>query len=140
MSDWGVVALEAVALGLVVNPYSAAAGAAAAAVVWTRMRSTRGAAFGVLALAIAWAAGEGPLRVSLAVSASSGGAIDPATRVAFWAAAAVSILVGYALPAWVGSFVGRRVTWGTGWLSAGVVALSAAGAVYAIGSSIAVRI
>jgi hypothetical protein len=47
-----------------------------------------------------------------------------------------SILFGYAVPVWAGVFVGRRVTWGTGWLSAAAVAAMLSRAVFAFGAAL----
>lgn len=129
--------VESVVLGLVVNPYSAAVGAAIAAVIWTRAKSGRGIFWGWVVLAAAWLLGEGVFRLEYAREFADAGAT------ALWPGlaieAAVSMLVGYALPAWAGAFVGRRVTWGTGWLAAAFVALTAAGAAYALGAAMASR-
>jgi hypothetical protein len=71
-------------------------------------------------LVAAWAIGDGIRIAGSAVSDPRYGSAYVA--VALWAV--VSFAVGYALPALAGMFVGRRVTHGTGWLSAGTVALT----------------
>lgn len=43
------------------------------------------------------------------------------TALGLWAVG--GLVVGYVLPAWAGGFAGRRVTMGTGWLSAGAVSV-----------------
>jgi hypothetical protein len=45
-------------------------------------------------------------------------------------------LLGYALPVWAGAFVGRRVTHGTGWMAAGMVAAVAAGGLAALSGAV----
>ncbi|MDH4140711.1 MAG: hypothetical protein OEV43_09100 [Coriobacteriia bacterium] len=49
------------------------------------------------------------------------------TAIAAWALGALAL--GYALPAWAGAFVGRRVTRGTGWMAAIAVCMTASAAV-----------
>lgn len=128
---------EVLALGLVVNPYSAAIGAMLAAVVWTRSRSARGIFWGLVVLLATWILGEAALRLQFADEVARAGENGWLT---FALASALNVGLGYVAPGWAGAFVGRRVTWGTGWLAAGTVALTAAGAAFAIGSSIAGRL
>lgn len=45
-------------------------------------------------------------------------------------------LLGYALPVWAGVFVGRRVTHGTGWMAAGMIAAVAAGGLAALSGAV----
>ena len=62
--------------------------------------------------------------------AATTGAIYPIA----WGATA--LLVGYALPAWAGAQVGRRVVHGTGWIAAGAVALMLTPAVSVVADSL----
>jgi hypothetical protein len=121
----GVLALG-VALGLQYNPLAGTVGAVVAAVLYgypSAPESRRPIAVAVLALA--WLAGDG-VRIGAALT------VAPPKAGPDWAALAahvlVSAIVGYAVPAAAGVIVGRRVTRGTGWLSAGAVALTVAGA------------
>lgn len=130
--------LEAIALGLVVAPYSSLLGSIVAAVLITRAKSAIGYAVGGLVLVAAWLLGEGLFRLS--VTQGAAGPDPQRVWLLFGVQALVSLGFGYVLPTWAGYFVGKRVIRGTGWISAGVVAASAAGAVYAIGSSLAARL
>lgn len=58
------------------------------------------------------------------------------TALALWVAGGLAL--GYALPAWAGSFVGRRVTHGTGWVAAAMVAASTSVAVAMLSGGLAV--
>ena len=130
----GVLALG-IALGLQFNPLTATVGAVAAAVIFGYPKapdSRRPIAVAVLALA--WLVGDG-----VRIGASLGG--SPPKAWPDWVAIAARLLasavVGYVLPAAAGVLVGRRVTHGTGWLSAGAVALTVAGALSLVAPSLA---
>jgi hypothetical protein len=130
----GVLALG-VALGLQYNPLAATVGAVGAAVLYGypgAPDSRRPIAVAVLALA--WLAGDG-VRIGASLAAS------PPRGWPDWAALVartlVSATVGYVLPAAAGAIVGRRVTRGTGWLSAGAVALAVAGALSLVAPTLA---
>lgn len=121
----GVLALG-IALGLQFNPLAATIGAVVAAVLYgfpKAPESRRPIAVAVLALA--WLVGDG---VRIGASLASSPPKGWPDWVALAARALTSALVGYLLPAAAGAIVGRRVTRGTGWLSAGAVALTVAGA------------
>lgn len=115
-------------LGLTFNPLYSLVGAVAAAMLLARSPSRVRWVLATLALGGAWLLGDG-----LAVIAHVRGLSAQAAGLALadWVEVAVWVLVGlglgYALPAWAGVFVGRRVTWGTGWASAGVVAAMVSG-------------
>jgi hypothetical protein len=115
-------------LGIQFNPLASVAGAALAAGLATARRMWAAA----LVLAGAWALGDGMLLLSRGTDALAdsgivtGGAGAQWTVLALWGVAGFAI--GYALPAWAGAFVGRRVTHGTGWLAAGAVAVTASAA------------
>ncbi len=116
------------ALGVRFNPLAAPLGAVIAAAIGSREGRTGLAA---LAVGVAWLLGDG-LRVlakvldasdGTALLASGGGPQTVWLALSVWALG--GLLLGYALPAWAGVFVGRRVTFGAGWLAAGAVAATA---------------
>jgi hypothetical protein len=111
------------------NPVASLVGAAVASALWTRARSRSGVAGAALVLLAAWAIADGVLLVAMLDRAASQGGGDKPLLVAGGLAA---FAIGYALPTWTGVFVGRRVVKGTGWKSAAMVALTAAGALSAI--------
>lgn len=86
----------------------------------------------VAVIVLGWFAGDG-LRVlgrARDVFDLAGGGLGAGTPVwaqytalALWAAGGIAL--GYVAPVWAGSFVGRRVTHGTGWAAAAMVAASA---------------
>ncbi|MBE0476983.1 MAG: hypothetical protein IBX62_07805 [Coriobacteriia bacterium] len=126
-----------VALALRYNPLLSFIGPPVAAAL--AVRSPRRHSFlGVpgLALMAAWVIGDG-VRVAGQARAlgEGGGSVAGALAVAVWALGGFA--AGYALPAWAGAFVGRRVTHGTGWLSAVSISLVAAGAVAAVAGRLA---
>jgi hypothetical protein len=113
--------VDGLALGLQFNPIAAMAGAVVAAALagWPKAPRVR-VAWAWIVLAVAWAVGDG---IRIAGSAVSDPRYGPAyVAVAMWSL--VGFAVGYAAPALAGMFVGRRVTHGTGWLSAAAVALT----------------
>lgn len=83
-----------------------------------------------------WVLGDGLLAIARAHEATATGAASATLWVTLVLWALGGFALGYALPAWAGTFVGRRVTFGTGWASAGVVAASLAGAIAAITGAI----
>lgn len=120
---------DGAALGVRFNPLFATAGAAIAAALSgtpkapAERRFTSGAV-----LLIAWLAGDGLRIVARARDAADGigplaGGPEGWISLATWAL--VGLGVGYALPALVGYAVGRRVTFGTGWLAAATIAVAA---------------
>ncbi|MFA5844818.1 MAG: hypothetical protein WC971_08340 [Coriobacteriia bacterium] len=105
--------VAALALGAAFNPLASAAGSIACAALAGHPRAGRTrVAWGWAVLVLAWLAGDG---VRALAFARAGWAF-----VALWGAAGFAL--GYALPAGAGVLVGHRVTHGTGWLSAVVVA------------------
>jgi len=124
-----VVALG-VGLGLQFNPVTSLVGSLVAAVVFgTPRASAARRPLAVAVLAVAWLAGDG-VAIGRSIAADPPKAPTDWTAVVLWAL--VGALVGYVVPAAAGALVGRRVTRGTGWLSAGAVALAVAGALVVI--------
>lgn len=115
-------------LGLQFNPLASIVGAAVAAGLFVAGRSAP-ATFVLLG---AWLLGDGARLLARATDAIAGPGLVEGGDAAQWAVLALWALggfaLGYALPAWAGAFVGRRVTHGTGWLAAGAVAATASGA------------
>lgn len=111
------------------NPVFALVGAAAAAAMLARGRGARRAFAAWCVLGAAWLVGDGMRIIASARNLADGtGALLPAApEWASWVAIAVwalgSLLVAYVAPAAAGAYVGRRVTWGTGWLSAAAVSV-----------------
>jgi hypothetical protein len=121
-----VVLSDAAAIALGANPLSSLIGSIFAAMLFTAFRKVGGAVLGSSVLLVAWLAGETSLALVLVEHTQrSLGSVE-------WIAVTLGVLgnflLAYAAPTWAGAFVGRRVTFGTGWLSAAVVAatLSAA--------------
>lgn len=105
--------LTGVATGLQFNPMSAGIAAVLAAALVGYRGATRAREWiSVLVLLLGWAAGDG-VRVVAASAAP--------VYLALWAVSGFA--VGYVTPVLFGAYVGRRVVRGTGWLSAGAVAL-----------------
>ena len=113
--------VDGLALGLHFNPIAAAVGVVVAAALAGYPGASRArVAWAWLVLAAAWAIGDG-IRVVGALTAES--RYRPVyLAVVMWSL--VGFALGYALPAVSGILVGRRVTRGTGWLSAVAVALT----------------
>jgi hypothetical protein len=106
-------AVAGLATGLQFNPLSAAVSAVVAAALTGYRRAPRSRIWWAAAvLLVGWAAGDG-IRVA--------GSSAKAPFLAAWAIAGLAS--GYVLPAVAGSYIGRQVHRGTGWLSAGAVAL-----------------
>lgn len=121
-------ALSAVAAGIPLafayNPLtSAIAAPLAAGLLGAKRISQRRAAWGISVAGFAWLFGDGLRALARARDAFDVGAAVtwPAyTTIAIWAAG--TLLLGYVLPLWAGTFVGRRVTHGTGWVAAASIA------------------
>jgi hypothetical protein len=126
--------VDGLALGLQFNPVAAAIGAVAAAALAGFPGAPRArTVWAWVVLAVAWAVGDGVRVVGML-------AAEPRYAPAYLSVVAWSLVgfaVGYALPAAVGMFVGRRVTRGTGWLSAGAVALTVSLALVALAPRLA---
>jgi hypothetical protein len=112
------------------NPLVALVGAIVAAVIMSRSTAPAPTLIGWSVLAGFWWFGDGVL-ILQALGSEVGAWVAlgaPAlVGAAIWAVGGFAL--GYALPAWAGSFVGQRVTWGTGWASAGVFAAMVSGLV-----------
>jgi hypothetical protein len=118
------------ALGVSFNPFTSVAGASLAAALYGSPKAHRDRRLWWLAVVLlAWLLGDGfrvMARVRDAVDLlpapelHGGAASAQWTALAVWAIA--GLLIGYVLPAALGSYVGHRVTHGTGWLSAIAVA------------------
>ena len=127
----GPALLAGLRLGLQPNPLLGVGGATLAAVLAGHKRASRTQTrLAAAALLVAWLAGDGITIVSRARDAALGvgafaGGWPGWAAIAVWAV--LSFAVGYLAPALVGVAVGRRVTHGTGWLAAGVVAASVSG-------------
>jgi len=117
------------------NPVFAGFFSAIAAALCAREGRAGRTALGFGVLAMGWLVGDGMRVVASARDLVDGtGALLPAgTTAANWVALATWALLsaglGYALPAWAGAFVGRRVTFGTGWLAAAAVSVMCSGLV-----------
>jgi hypothetical protein len=115
-----------IGLGLQFNPVTSVVGSVIAAVLVGYPKApTARRPWAVAVLAIAWLVGDGAA-IGRSISAAPPKGLADWVGIAVWVG--VGALVGYAVPAAAGALVGRSVTRGTGWLSAGVVALSVAGA------------
>jgi len=127
-------ALEALRAGLILagayNAVFATAFAAVAAGLCARADRPGRTTAGVFVLLGGWLLGDG-MRVIASVRdlVDGAGALLPSapqwanvTALVVWGVG--SFAIGYAFPAWAGAFVGRRVTWGTGWIAAVAVSVS----------------
>ncbi len=115
-------------LGIQFNPVASVVGAAVAAGLFAAGRAVPA----IVVLLGAWLLGDGARLLARATDAIAGPGLVEGGIEAQWAVLALWALggfaLGYALPTWAGTFVGRRVTHGTGWLAAGAVAATASGA------------
>jgi hypothetical protein len=124
-----------VALGLQFNPLTSLVGSTIAAVLYGFPSATQARRVAAVAvLAVAWLAGEGAAIGRRLAATPPGGAPD---WLPLGAWALVSLAVGYAVPAAAGAMAGRRVVRGTGWLSAGAVAFTVAGALALVAPTLA---
>jgi hypothetical protein len=116
-----------VAAGLQFHPIYAAAAAALAAGLAGYRRAPRSRVWWAAAVLIAgWALGDG-----IRIAGSSG----TAAYLTAWAV--TGLVIGYVLPALAGAYVGRQVHRGTGYLSAGAVAIMLVVAISAVAAPIA---
>ncbi len=135
MSEYVAALSAGLSLAGAYNPIFAGAFAAVAAALCARRAHPGRTAFGIALLGFGWVLGDGTRVIASARDLADGaGALMPAlSPAANWIAIATWALVGagaaYALPAWAGAFVGRRVTIGTGWLAAIVVSVTVSGLV-----------
>jgi hypothetical protein len=129
LSDWLHAALGGVQWGLQFNPLAVLVGSIGAAALVGYPSAPRSRWFWAAVLIVgAWLIGDG---LNIAISVPSG----PIGLVGAWNVAvmvAVSLGLGFLVPAAAGAYVGRHVTRGTGWLSAMAVAAMVAGAFIAI--------
>lgn len=141
-------------LAVAYNPMLAVfAAPVAAALAGVKRASRERIVWAVSVVAIGWLVGDG-LRVlarardvydfgagALADAGilAGGSAAQPGTAVAVallvtWGLG--SLFFGYVLPVWAGSFVGRRVTHGTGWVAAASLAVGASLALSALAGAL----
>jgi hypothetical protein len=117
------------------NPVFAGVFSAICAVLCSRPGKRGRMLLGVSVLVAGWLLGDGMRAVASARDlADSTGALLPDYSTALnWVSIAMWAVLGfgvaYAFPAWAGAFVGRRVTFGTGWLAAVVVSATCSGLV-----------
>lgn len=98
------------------------------------------AAWGLLVAV--WLVGDGMRTIASARDLSDGvGSLLPAAplwanflAIGVWGVGALG--VAYVLPAWAGAFAGRRVTLGTGWLTAGAVCVGVSLAIASVAGSV----
>ncbi len=117
------------ALALGFSPLLALLGAAATACMLATGVGLRRMVAAWSVLVAVWLVGDGMRAVASARSLVDGaGSLLPAAppwangvAIGLWALGGFTL--GYALPAWAGGFAGRRVTWGTGWLTAAAVSV-----------------
>jgi hypothetical protein len=110
-----------VALGF--NPLASVLGAGAAAALLARDPGPARRAVATIVLVGAWFVSDAAYAAELFRQLRAVAGSAPLLAWGIAAAAALGgFALGYALPAWAGVFVGRRVTWGTGWASAAVTA------------------
>lgn len=129
--------LTGVELAARFNPLASLAGSVIGAVVAIRSERLRGA---LLVAGGAWLVGDGARIVLLAAGlaeeasahAAAGASAQTAIALGVWAAG--GLLLGYVTPLWAGTYVGSRVTHGTGWLAAGAVAATASAALATLAS------
>lgn len=114
-------------LALSFNPVIALLGSAASAGVLTVGKGGRRTFAGISLLTGFWLVGDGLRVMARARDLADGVSALPPGWLG-WATLAVwgigGLAVGYGLPSWAGTFAGRRVTFGTGWLTAIVVSVS----------------
>ena len=130
-----------VQLGLRYSPIFAVVGSAAAAVVYVaRVKVAEARVWAGSILVVAWLLGDGMRIIARARDAYDGqlalstlGDVSPeVVSAALLVWALFGLGVGYLLPMATGVYVGRRVTHGTGWLTAGSIAVAASLAVSAL--------
>ncbi len=126
------------------NPVFAVVGATAAAALAGRRNAPHEHRFWAGSLLVgAWLVGDGMRIIARARDLYDGVTrLDPTlpvwgdwTTLALWAV--LGITIGYGIPAWAGAFAGRRVTHGTGWLTAGTIAVATALAISTLVASVA---
>lgn len=113
----------ALRLAFAFDPVASLVAGIASAILLTRTRTGFGYGAAATVLVIGWSVGEG-----LAQPLLDGTLAAHAAKVGsgtYWTGVFGALLVAYVFPAWAGSFVGRRVVWGTGWASAAAVAAMA---------------
>ena len=121
-----------VRLALAYNPLFAVFGAAlGAGLAGARRPGHQRMVWAVAVVGLAWLVGDGARVIARARDFYDGVSVlldVPVATWAQWLALAVwalgGLAAGYVFPAWAGAFVGRRVTHGTGWVSAVSVAVA----------------
>lgn len=132
------------ALALGYNPIASAVSSAVAAAYLSRGARPSRVALAAGVLAAAWLAADGLRVLASARDAYDGvrpllATAEPAwaawTVIAVWAAGGLA--AGYALPAWAGTYAGRRTVFGIEWLVAASVAVTVALALSALAGALA---
>lgn len=135
------------ALAVQFNPLVGVFGAAlAAGLAGSKNASRDRMVYALSTLLIAWLIGDGlrimgrvqdhffegatTLRLEVVTPVEAGVALG------VWALG--SLAIGYVTPAWAGAFTGRRVTFGTGWLTAVTVSVAASLALSTIAAGLAI--
>lgn len=130
MSDVFPALRAGLQLTVAFNPIYAAVFSAVAAALAARPGRPGRTVGAVFVLLVGWLLGDGMRIIASLRDLVDGlgsllpgfGSTGNVTVLVAWAVG--SFALGYALPAWAGAFVGRRVTWGTGWIAALAVSLS----------------
>lgn len=127
--------LRGFALGITFNPALAVSGAALAAALSGYPGARGRIPLSAAAVLGAWLLGDGLRVIGWLRDALAAAPRDPHLMATVVVWAGVGLTGGYAAPAVLGSYVGRRVRFGTGWLAAASVAASTALALNVLGSS-----
>ncbi|MDA3936916.1 MAG: hypothetical protein PF636_08715 [Actinomycetota bacterium] len=126
------------------NPVFAVVGATVAAALSGRKNALHEHRFWAGSILVgAWLIGDGMRVIARSRDVYDGVArLDPSlpvwadwTTIALWAV--LGLTIGYGLPAWAGAFAGRRVTHGTGWMTAAAIAVGTALAISSLAAYIA---
>ncbi|MCE5204253.1 MAG: hypothetical protein ABFC80_06355 [Coriobacteriales bacterium] len=130
-------------LGMQFNPVFATVGAAVAAAVvgYPKAHDERRFSAGVV-IAIAWLAGDGLRVIARARDAADGiGALHGAALgwLTLLAWGITGLALGYIAPMLAGAAVGRRVTFGTGWLTSATISVAVSLALASILAALPIR-
>ncbi len=110
-------------LGLRFNPLASAAAAVLGAGLLGSRKPGRGrAALGEMTIMFAWLLGDGLRVLARTRDLVDVQALSPDSIITSLTWVFTALVVGYILPVLVGIAVGRRVTLGTGWLAAAMIA------------------
>lgn len=134
MSDLAAAIGAGFQLGAAFNPLASLIGAVLAAAIIATGRGWRRVAAGVAVLVLGWMVGDGWILIESGRAIAEGNPLvvqaEPWaswTALGIWGAA--GLLIGYGVPALAGAYAGRRVVWGTGWLTAGSLAAAVSAAI-----------